>query len=173
MKYGTLFYVLCNGQVLMINKFSKRENDPNSGLYAIPGGKLEYFEKGTNPKGRLECAVRETFDETGLLPINLKLRGVILFDNSERIFDDWKNPEGFLVHIFYSEEYSGKLKEKSDEGIPCWINECDIKGLSKSDGDKKMYEWIKDGRFFVGVIKHKGKSLDESGTFVDFFNQID
>jgi len=32
-----------------------------------------------------------------------------------------------------------------------------------------MYEWLKDGRYFVWVIKHKGTELDYEATFVDFF----
>ena len=45
-----------------------------------------------------------------------------------------------------------------------------IKDLPQNEGDKKMYEWIKKGKPFVGVIKHKDKSLDEQGTFVDVLN---
>jgi hypothetical protein len=36
-------------------------------------------------------------------------------------------------------------------------------------GDEKFYEWINDERYFAGTIKHKGKVLDEEGTFVDYF----
>ena len=66
--YGVLTYLHLshNGKVLMIRK-PEREKDPNSGLYTLPGGKLEGPEKGlTSFKGRLEAAVRETEQETGL-----------------------------------------------------------------------------------------------------------
>ncbi len=31
-----------------------------------------------------------------------------------------------------------------------------------------MYGWLKDGRNFVGIIKHKGNEIDEDGTWVDY-----
>jgi 8-oxo-dGTP diphosphatase len=167
MKYGTMSYLFVEGRVLMIEKF-KRENDPNSGLFTLPGGKLEDSEK-KNPEGRLESAIRETEDETGLILIKPRLRGVILFDNSKRIFKNWPNPEDFLVHIFSAKEYTGELKDKCDEGIPRWIIEFLIPTLPTNEGDAKMYEWLEDPRYFIGVINHKGKKLDEENTFVDYF----
>ena len=169
MKYGTISYLFSNGKLLMIKKLV-RENDPNSGFYVSPGGKLESFEKGVNIKGRLESVIREIKEETGLELINPKLKGIILFDNFERVFENWKNSEDFLVYVFSCERYKGRLKKKSDEGIPMWVDEHKIKDLPQNEGDKKMYEWIKKGKPFVGVIKHKDKSLDEQGTFVDALN---
>jgi len=32
-----------------------------------------------------------------------------------------------------------------------------------------MYKWLKDGRNFFGVIKHKGNEIDEEGTWIDFY----
>lgn len=162
-------YLIVNKKVLMLSKF-KRENDPNSGFCTLPGGKLEPNEKGKNVQGRLESVIRENLDETGLKLLNPRLIGMVLFDNSERIFDDWKNPTDFLVYIYYSDKYQGKLKEKCDEGIPVWINEITVKNLPQHEGNKKIYEWIKTGKYFSGVVKHKGKVLDEEGTFVDFFD---
>jgi len=168
MKYGTMSYLSVEGNVLMIEKF-KRKDDPNSGFFTLPGGKLEDSEK-LNSSGRLESAVRETEDETGLILIKPRLRGVILFDNSKRVFKNWKNPEDFLVHLFAAVDYRGQLKKKSDEGIPCWINKSLIPTLPKNEGDSKIYEWLEDPRHFMGVINHKGRALDEENTFVDYFN---
>ncbi len=173
MLYGTFSYLKTNEGVLMLNK-NKRENDPNSGYYAIPGGKLKLCEKGLkNPKGRLESTIRETKEETGIKLINPLLRGVILFDNKDRTFPDWPNPDNFYVYLFSATEYEGELKE-SDEGIPCWIPEENIHPLPKNPGDKLMYEWIMDekfrqGRKFMGIIKHKGNEIDEEGSWVDWF----
>lgn len=162
-------YISENGQVLMIKKF-EREEDPNSGFYTLPGGKLEGFEKGRNIAGRLESAVRETMDETGIKLVNPFLKGIVLFDNSERVFENWKNPQDFLVYIFSAESYTGKMKVFTREGLPEWANDYDIPNLPKNSGDRRMYEWLKDGRNFMSVIKHKEKEIDEEGTFVDFFN---
>ena len=91
-KYGTLVQIFNGEKVLMIKK-PEREGDPNSGFYTLPRGKLEEFEKGGNPYGRLECAIRELMDETGLIVSNSNLlwRGVILFDNCEELFLNGKN----------------------------------------------------------------------------------
>lgn len=161
-------YLYVGGLVLMIKKF-ERENDPNSGLYTLPGGKVEDWQKGTNPQGRLESVIEETKTETGLILINPIFKGLIIFDNSERIFDNWSDPEDYPVYLFSAHEYTGKLKKRSDEGIPIWVSESDIPNVPKSQGDAKIYEWLKDPRYFVGVIKHKGKEVDEENTFVDYF----
>lgn len=161
-------YMSTSKGVLILKK-GIRENDPNSGYETLPGGKLKDYEKGLdNPTGRLESCAREIEEETGIKPLGLKLRGVILFDNSERIFPNWKNHEDFYVYIYSTIQGQGELK-KSDEGIPRYVLENQLTNLTQNPGDKKMYEWLKDGRNFIGVIKHKGKELNLEGTFVDFF----
>ncbi|HUW43871.1 MAG TPA: NUDIX domain-containing protein [Bacillota bacterium] len=167
MKYGTMAHLEFRKKVLMIQK-TKRDNDPNSGCFTLPGGKLKDLEK-IHKKGRLESVIRETQEETGLILIKPRLQGVILFDNSERIFDDWENPENFQVYLFVAENYGGQLIGNSNEGFPQWVNKESILDLPKNEGDKKIYEWLKKGLYFAGVIKHKGKKLDEEGTFVDYF----
>ena len=162
-------YLSVGGRVLMVKK-GQRENDPNSGFYTLPGGKLKDFEKGLiSPRGRVYSAIRETKEETGINLINPRLRGVILFDNSERIFDNWPNPQDFLVHVFQARTCSGLLGMGGGEGIPVWVDESGLGSVPKNLGDELMYDWIKDGRFFTGVIRHKGRVLDEAGTFVDYF----
>jgi len=118
MKYGTMMYLVSKqGNVLMIEK-PERKNDPNSGYFTLPGGKLKSEEKGLkNFNGRLKSVVRETFEETEIQVLNPVLQGVILFDNDGRTFPNWPNPDNFLVYIFYATEFKGKPK-KSDEGIP-------------------------------------------------------
>lgn len=169
MIYGTAGYLNCNNGILMLKKI-ERKNDPNSGLCALPGGKLESCEKGLdNLEGRANSAIRETNAETGITLINPVFAGVILFDNKDRTFPNWKNPDNFLVYYFKANEYSGKFK-KSNEGIPFWAKSFkEIESLPKNPGDKFMYEWLKDGRNFFGVIKHNGNEVDKSGTWVDFY----
>lgn len=168
MKYGTLSYIVSDKGILMIKK-NKREDDPNSGLFALPGGKLEDYERGLkNSEGRLESAIRETIDEANITMLNPVFRGIILFDNKDRIFPNWPEPDNYLVYIYSATEKEGELKE-SDEGIPVYIPEKKIPSLPKNSGDKLMYEWLKDGRNFIGVIKHKGNEIDEEGSWVDWF----
>jgi ADP-ribose pyrophosphatase YjhB (NUDIX family) len=171
MKYGTMTYLVSkNNNVLMIKK-EVRENDPNSGYFTLPGGKLEIYEKGLmNPRGRLKSAIREAGDETGYAPVNPVLRGVILFDNKDRKFLNWPNPDNFYVYIFAATKYRKvKRDDKSNEGVPVTVPLSRVKEVPSNPGDKKMYEWLEDGRNFIGVIKHKGEELNPEGTFVDFF----
>lgn len=162
-----MVYLVSKGKVLMLKKYEKKD-DPNSGYFTLPGGKLEKDEKGlNNPKGRLKSCVRETIDETRIEPINPILKGIILFDNEGRTFPNWPNPDNFYVYIYYAKKFKGK-PEKSDEGIPFSVPKEKLKEVPSNPGDKKMYEWLEDGRNFIGVIKHKGNEIDEAGTFVDF-----
>ncbi len=153
--------------ILIVEKV-ERENDPNSGYYTLPGGKLESFEKGLNNlDGRVNSAIRETKDETGITLIDPVLRGTILFDNKDRTFDNWPNPDNYLVYIYSATKYIGELKE-SDEGIPHFISDNSIPFLPRNLGDKLMYEWLKEGKRFFGVIKHKGNEIDEKGSWVNW-----
>lgn len=163
-----LYLTSKKGNVLMIEKH-ERKDDTNSGNFTLPGGKLEKDEKGLkNPKGRVESSIRETIDETGIEPINPILKGVILFDNEGRTFSNWKNPDNFYVYIYSAKKFKGEPKE-SDEGKPRTISLNKVNEVPSNPGDKKMYEWLKDGRNFIGVIKHKGKEVNEEETFVDYF----
>ena len=167
--YGTLIYMPVNDQVLMVKK-SEGGRDPNAGCNTLPGGKLEAHEKGGNPKGRLERAVLECQQETGLTPINPKLRGIILFDNKERNFRSFSNSIDYMVYVFVSTEYTGTMVEKGDGGeLPFLAPKTEIPKLHKNAGDNKIYEWLKDGRTFMGIIKHHGEEIDELGTFVEYF----
>ena len=165
MKYGTRSYVKGPDGILMIKK-EIRKDDPNSGFYALPGGKLKSTERSNH--GRLKSVLRETEEETGIVMLEPIFRGAILFDNKDRIFDNWPNAQDFLVYYFSSEKYVGNLKERTDEGIPGWILNKSLHKLPMNPGDKKIYEWLDKYSSFFGVIKHKGRELDEKNTFVDW-----
>ena len=169
MKYGTLSYLLNKKKEILMLKKYEREDDPNSGGDTLPGGKLFDSEKGLdNLYGRKRSVSRETKDETGIIVEDLFFRGTILFDNKERIFKNWNNPEDFFVSFFEARAYSGNLKP-SDEGIPYWLLEKDIFKLPISEGDVKMYEWLASGMYFSGVIHYTGTHLNKKKSFVEFF----
>lgn len=68
------------------------------------GGKLYSGEK---PE---ENAVRETLEETGLTVSNLFYHGLMNFHNNG------KEEVDFMMHLFSTKSFSGKLKERSDDG---------------------------------------------------------
>jgi 8-oxo-dGTP diphosphatase len=169
MKYGNMAYLVSKGKVLMIKKGS-REGDPNSGYLTLPGGKLEEYEKGLRVIfGRFKSVVREIKEETGIQLINPILQGVILFDNSEREFDNWKNLDNFIVYIYSAKKFKGKVV-KSNEGVPYSVPLEKVSKVPSNPGDKLMYSWLKTGKKFFGVIYHKKDKVDEEKSFVDFFN---
>ncbi len=164
-----MIYLVSKQKNVLVIKKDTRKDDPNSGYFTLPGGKLENNEKGLkNPGGRLKCAIREIKEETGIEIIKPILRGIILFDNQGRTFPNWPNPDNFLVYIYSAKKYKGKA-EKTDEGIPYSVPLNKVHELPSNPGDKKMYEWLKTKRNFFGVIKHKGNEIDEEVTMVDFF----
>ena len=74
------------------------------------------------------------------------------------------------MYIFIAQQYAGELIDKGDEReTPLWIPEQGILHLPKNPGDIKIYEWLKDSRYFMGVIRHNERELDEANTFVDYF----
>ena len=74
MKLATLCYVKRNGKTLMIHRI-KKDNDMHMGKWNGLGGK---FEEGETPE---ECAIREVYEESGLVVTNLQLKGICLLRN--------------------------------------------------------------------------------------------
>lgn len=91
----------------------KRENEPEKGLWSIPGGLLELGETLQNG------AKRETKEETGL---DVKIDRLIdVFDNI--VFDD----DGRVCYHYVLVDYlchpvGGELKAATDAGAIQWIN---------------------------------------------------
>jgi 8-oxo-dGTP diphosphatase len=63
----TQVHCLHDGNVLLM----KRRKEPNLGLWVAPGGKVETYESP------YECAVRELYEETGLVVREMHLRGIV------------------------------------------------------------------------------------------------
>ena len=76
----------------------------STGKWNGVGGKLYEGEK---PE---ENAVRETLEETGLTVSNLFYHGIMKFHNYG------KEDVDFAVHLFSTKNFSGELRERSDDG---------------------------------------------------------
>ena len=133
MKLATLCYVMDNNKTLMLFR-NKKENDYHEGKWNGLGGK---FEPGETPE---ECAIREVFEESGLIVKNPQMKGFItfpLFDGK----DDW------YVWTFVFKGYSGKLID-SPEGHLEWIDNDKLTDLNLWDGDKHFIPWLFDEKYF-------------------------
>ena len=102
---ATLIYAARDGKVLMMH----RRKQPNLGQWTAPGGKVELDESPA------ECAVRELYEETGLVATGRPQLRIIVTETSP--LPDWQ----WLMFIYRVGEFSGELTG-CDEGDLAWID---------------------------------------------------
>ena len=83
-----------------------KEGNKKSGYYDIPGGKIEDGETAE------QTAIREMKEETGIDIKNLEIKGKMVIEYPNRIFD---------FDVFVCNEYIGEPKE-FEENTSEWIN---------------------------------------------------
>ena len=144
MQLATLCYVRRQGKTLMLHRI-KKENDMHRGKWNGLGGKME---AGETPE---ECAVREVYEESGLIAESLYLKGFITFP----MFDgkrDW------YVFLFVIDHFSGEIID-SPEGQLAWIDDDKLLDLPLWEGDKIFLKWLDDERFFSAKFVYQQKKL--------------
>jgi len=131
---ATLCFLIEDGKILLIRK----KRGFGAGKINGPGGRLE---PGEEPP---DCAVRETSEEVGLTPANVRRHGELHFQ-----FTD-----GYSLHctVFLANEYTGELIE-TDEALPLWTP------LDRIPYDEM---WADDIHWLPGVIS--------GGTFRGYFH---
>jgi 8-oxo-dGTP diphosphatase len=100
-RVGTLLFLEQNGRVLLIRK----RRGHGAGKINGPGGKPD---PGESP---LNCAVRETEEEVGIVPRGVRLAAVLKFLDLED--DDW------LGYVYRADQYQGEPRTTA-EAIPAW-----------------------------------------------------
>ena len=128
MTNSSLIYIKKDGRYLMLHRV-KKKNDLNRDKWIGIGGK---FEQGESPE---DCVRRETYEETGLILGKVKYRGIITFVSGD---------ETEYMHLFTSDDFSGKLKEICDEGNPEWVDIKEVYNLPIWEGDKIFLKLIED-----------------------------
>lgn len=93
----------------------------------FPGGHIEKGESFT------ESAVREAKEETGLDIKNPKICGTVHWCNKD-------NDSRYIVILFKTDEYSGTLIDKTDEGEVFWTSK---DSLSDFDLSPNFSEYLK------------------------------
>ena len=147
MKNSTLVHIEKDGYYLLMHRI-KKENDVNEDKWVAPGGK---FEDKESPH---ECAVRETFEETGLIITDYKLRGIVTF-----VSDKWETE---YMHIFHTESFSGKIKE-CEEGVLEWVDKKALLELPIWEGDKIFLRLMEENApFFSLKLEYVGDTLIKS-----------
>ncbi|MGI6561524.1 MAG: 8-oxo-dGTP diphosphatase [Clostridia bacterium] len=88
---------------------------------SFPGGHVE------NDESFVDSAIREVREETGLVVKNLEYCGVIHWLNT-------KTFERYIVFLYKTEDFSGVLKEESDEGKNLWITIDELRNTPSENG---------------------------------------
>jgi 8-oxo-dGTP diphosphatase len=144
----TTIYLRKEGYTLMLHR-TKKKNDINEGKWIGVGGKLE---KGESP---FECAIRETFEETGYHIIDARFVGMVTFPGLH-------NGEDELMFIYESHHFEGEL-HGNDEGELKWIKDEELYDLPSWPADYYYLDWLKDNQF------HQAKVIyDDDGTLVSY-----
>ena len=141
----TLCYIEKDGEYLMIHRV-KKKNDLNHDKWIGVGGKFEY---GESPH---ECAVREIREECGVMPKNLRYRGIVTF-----VSDEYGTE---YMHLFTADGYEGEIDYNCDEGVLEWVKKEKIPSLPIWEGDKIFFELLdKEEGFFSLKLQYEGDKL--------------
>ncbi len=139
----TLCYLERDGKYLMLLR-NKKKKDINKGKWIGLGGK---FEQGESPE---ECAIREVFEETGLVLREARFRGLVTFITAAGM-DEY-------MCLFTSTDFSGE-EHPCDEGELAWIPKEEIGDLNLWEGDRIFLRLLaEDAPFFSLKL-----SYDEEG----------
>jgi 8-oxo-dGTP diphosphatase len=141
---ATLCYVRSGGKTLMLHR-NKKEGDVHRGKWNGLGGKLE---SGESPD---ECVVREIREESGLVLLDARLRGVLTFPA-------FKDGEDWLVFVYTATRFEGSLGS-CPEGDLEWVEDARIAGLPLWEGDRLFLPWLDQEKFFSGKFTYLGGRL--------------
>jgi 8-oxo-dGTP diphosphatase len=108
------------------------------------------MERGETPE---ECAVREVWEESGLRPTVLQLKGFLTFP-------DFANNEDWYAFVFAVPEFEGELID-SPEGELRWVDDDQLLSLNLWEGDLIFLPWLDKPGFFSGKFVYKHGRLTE------------
>jgi len=139
---AVLCFIVHEDSLLLIHKL----RGLGKGKINAPGGKLE---AGESP---LEAAIRETREETGLIPLEPQFRGTLDF-----FFTDGLE---LFVSVFLSFSHTG-IMEASDEALPFWCPKTDIPWESLWEDDKIWLPHVLKDELVKGSFLFEGDSMRE------------
>lgn len=142
---GTLGYILSpdKKRVLLVHR-TARAGDHHLGKYNGLGGKMEAGEDVA------ECMRREIAEESGLICLDMTLRGTINWQGFGKNGEDWF---GF---IFLITRFSGTAKTKNEEGELAWHPLDHMERLPMWAGDRYFLPLVfdNDPRMFHGYLPY-------------------
>ncbi|HPQ40719.1 MAG TPA: 8-oxo-dGTP diphosphatase [bacterium] len=141
---ATLCYLRRDRYTLMLYR-NKKPDDIHQGKWNGLGGK---FEAGETPE---ECACREVREESGLIPDELVLKGVLTFPCFDGV-NDW------VVFVYVIPAFHGDVIP-SPEGRLEWIPDHKLLSIELWEGDRIFLPWLEKPGFFSGKFVYKDGSL--------------
>ena len=127
-------------------------NKNNLGNYSLPCGIPRNSELGLDnirkSDGRLDCIVRETFEQSGIKVRNPKFTGAIVVDYSET-----NNPSDVLLNFYRTGDFVPSELKKGENKTFLWVPESDIKGLSMELYLKEVCSLLRKKKRFSGKVK--------------------
>ena len=148
LQVATLCYLRRDGRTLLIRKSQANNPGPHF-LYNALGGKIE---RGETP---LDCVIREVYEESGLTPKNLVLKGIVAVsgaDIPEYGVQDW------YIFVYTTTEWEGELSP-SVEGTPIWVDDNLILDYVATKGDKYLLERLNSSAWFEGKIIYENQEI--------------
>lgn len=145
---ATLCYIVKDEKILLINK----KRGFGAGKWNGPGGKIC---AGESPAA---AAARETEEETGLRPKNIKDAGILEFYFGQKEIPD------MTVHIFIADDFSGSMTE-SEEATPGWFSVSDIPFSKMWPYDKIWMPLMLQGKRVNGAF-YFDESMDKIMDYV-------
>ena len=139
-------------KTLLLYRDGKKKNDIHLGKWNGLGGKVE---SGESPEDAVKREVRE---EAGLVLLNPRLRGHIVFPN----FND---EQDIFMFVFTASHYQGQLRADCPEGRLEWIDNEQIPTLNMWEADHLFFEWLKRKEFFSAKINYQQKNYTSHEVF--------
>lgn len=143
----TLCYLEQEGKYLMLHRVKKKQ-DVNAGKWIGVGG---HFEEGESPE---DCMKREIREETGLVPLAWRFRGIVTFLSDSA-------PAEYM-HLYTVTQWQGELTD-CDEGDLAWVEKGQIDRLNLWEGDRIFLRLLaEEAPFFSLKLTYRGDALTEA-----------
>lgn len=149
---ATMCLLRDEGRTLFIYRNSK-EGDIHKGYYVLPGGQTERGERG------IDCILREFKEETNLRLLEPRLRAIVTFYNKGRVLGGKKDPEDWCVEVYEADKFEGELKAESPDAKPVWVKDSDLEKLAMHQGDRKIFELLKQEGTFEVLVQYQNQDL--------------